>query len=630
MAPGVFLCRPPGSGQNFSAERRGGSKASSGAIAGRNEIPLRLASLCKRACQTGVCQQGSTVPSIHFPMLFTAPFLKLRQKIADKRARMHDDEEKPFLDHLEDLRVTITRMLTALIIGLLACLAFQNTFVDIVKYPIKLAGLNDMPERNVPDAVGDADWKIIRATARGAAGLPEAQRDVFLSEMTAGRPDLRHAARALTLWHALAGLPEAKRTDLQAKLIAQLPEAERAPVGEAITKMVKAETSPSLEEPPPVLNLQFLKPAGSFMNAFKLSIYAALIVTFPFLFYFLMQFILPGLTPKEKSLLWPALGIGCGLFLMGVMFAYWVVVPKALRFFTEFTLSQGPEFRDSWTMDDYTSFVCSFAFIFGIGFELPVVVLSFVKLDLLTSRTMRDKRAWAVLIIAIVSAVLTPTPDAPTMLLLCGPLILMYEACIWIAYFMEKKAARLEEEERQRDMARRASIMDMPPASTERNQQPSHEGSNEPKALPSLVPAAGIATASAGGYSSSSPGEESPPDDAVSRHLDDPFHGDEEVWHEPVKPIRHPHHEHDEIDMDEQMEIYRREHAHLFDQHETHPENIPVEERGHAEAPEDPEPVDADPPAAEPVEEQQRAEAKPDAEELKKDAEKPGESGPIA
>lgn len=589
----------------------------------RVKFPSDREIAARRPAKPAFASRGALCPESFFPMLFTAPFLKLRQKIADKRARMHDDEEKPFLDHLEDLRITITRMLTALIIGLLACLAFQNTFVDIVMYPLKLAHLDKPLEKNVPKSVSDDEWKQIRTAARGAVTLPAGQREVFVNEVTAGKPEMRNAAQALIYWHAMSGVEEAKRAELLGKLAAALPEAERAPVTAEFAKIAEAKPSYSLEEPPPILSLQFLKPAGSFMNAFKLSIYAALVVTFPFLFYFLMQFILPGLTPREKSLLWPALGIGCGLFLMGVLFAYWVVVPRALEFFAGFTRETNPNFRDAWTVDDYTSFVCSFAFIFGIGFELPVVVLSFVKLDLLTSRTMRDKRAWAVLIIAIVSAVLTPTPDAPTMLLLCGPLILMYEACIWIAWNMERKAAKLEAEERQRDMARRASIMDMPPAGAARSQHDEQGENNEPKALPALVPAAGIATASAGGYSSSSPGEESPPDDAVSRHLEDPLHGDEEVWHEPVKPQRHPHHEHDEIDMDEQMEIYRREHAHLFDQHETHPENIPVEERGHAEAPEDPEPVDSDPPAAKPVE---SGEPKaPD--EASSRPEKPGEPG---
>ena len=195
-------------------------------------------------------------------------------------------------------------------------------------------------------------------------------------------------------------------------------------------------------------------PQEGFMVCVNVALIAAIILSFPLLLLFLLQFILPGLRENEKKTLFPALGIGFGLFLTGVCFSYFAVLPRALGFFEEWNDQHG--IGSSWFLGDYVGFATKFILIFGVSFELPVVVMALVKLDFLSFKVMRTTRKHAVIAIAIFSAVITPTQDVLTLLLLAGPLYVLYEICIWLAYFMEKKERQLYPEfyaERDKDEA---------------------------------------------------------------------------------------------------------------------------------------------------------------------------------
>ena len=177
--------------------------------------------------------------------------------------------------------------------------------------------------------------------------------------------------------------------------------------------------------------------AGPFMMAVNVSLIAAVIASFPLLLIFLLQFILPGLKTNEKKLLFPAIGIGTGLFLGGCTFAYWQVLPRALVFFSEFASSVGA--TQTWSLDNYVTFTTRFILVFGIAFELPVIVMALVKLDILNYRIMKSTWRYALIAIMIFAAIITPTPDILTLLLMSGPLYVLYGICVVLAYFMDKK-----------------------------------------------------------------------------------------------------------------------------------------------------------------------------------------------
>ena len=184
-------------------------------------------------------------------------------------------------------------------------------------------------------------------------------------------------------------------------------------------------------------NLQSLGVADSMTISLKLSFYAGLVIAFPALLYFLAEFILPALTGRERRVVFAASVVGFGLFLAGAAFAFFGVLPQALAFF--FQDAQAMQWRPTWTVGEYYSFVTQFTLGFGLAFELPVVVLALVKVGLLEASRMRATRPYAIVVVFVLAAIITPTTDIFTLLVMGVPMVALYEACIWIARWMEKR-----------------------------------------------------------------------------------------------------------------------------------------------------------------------------------------------
>jgi Sec-independent protein secretion pathway component TatC len=371
----------------------------------------------------------------------------LREKVAVDLGG--GDEEKPFLDHLEDLRSMIVKIAITLIVITLITFVYVEELLAIIKYPLVMAGIADK------------------------------------------------------------------------------------------------------------ITLQNFKVTGGFMTAMNISLVAGVILAFPVLLYFVLQFVLPGLRSNEKKVIFPALCVGAGLFMTGVVFAYYVVTPRALTFFYEYSRDIGGNTKAKedaaaaaaaaaaleaqkaatppattpgqttaattptqilgtdgkiyvkccqactcgmppgvvaattpppvkpgtpgttpppgpppapapdpvpattaaaaiavpvaaavaapfiWELTEYVKFICQFILIFGACFELPVVVMAMVKMDVLNYKVMKTTRSWAAIIIAVAAALITPTQDALTLGLLAVPMYALYEICIWLAWWMEKRDRKL-------------------------------------------------------------------------------------------------------------------------------------------------------------------------------------------
>jgi sec-independent protein translocase protein TatC len=187
--------------------------------------------------------------------------------------------------------------------------------------------------------------------------------------------------------------------------------------------------------------LYSLEVTGGFTLAMTLALYAGIVIACPLLLYFLAQFILPALTRKEKGMLTPVFAAGIGLFLAGVALAYFAVIPAGLRFFLDYNKRLG--IRSQWVIENYVSFLSHMCLAFGICFELPLVVLALAKLGLVTAKFLREKRPYIIVLIFIIAAVITPTTDMVNQSLLAVPMCVLYEACIWIAWWMERRRSRL-------------------------------------------------------------------------------------------------------------------------------------------------------------------------------------------
>jgi sec-independent protein translocase protein TatC len=186
--------------------------------------------------------------------------------------------------------------------------------------------------------------------------------------------------------------------------------------------------------------LRALGITDSITISFHLAFYAGIVLSFPILLYFIAEFVLPALTALEKRFILPAIGVSFGLFLLGVLVCYFWLLPKTLLFFLHDTQSLG--WTPAWTVQQYYAFVTRFTIGFGLAFELPVVVLALVRFGFVTYRFMARTRPYAIVLIFIIAAIITPTPDVLTLVAMGLPMCLLYESCIWIAWIMERRSAK--------------------------------------------------------------------------------------------------------------------------------------------------------------------------------------------
>jgi len=191
---------------------------------------------------------------------------------------------------------------------------------------------------------------------------------------------------------------------------------------------------------PSVGALRALAITDSFTISFRLAFYAGIVVSFPLLLYFVAEFVLPALTAMEKRFLFPAIMVSFGLFLTAVLTAYFWLLPSTVLFFFRDTQSLG--WLPAWTVQEYYAFVTRFTIAFGIAFELPVVVLALVRFGLVTYEFMVRTRPYAIVLMFIFAAVISPTPDILTMIAMALPMCLLYESCIWITWFMRRRERR--------------------------------------------------------------------------------------------------------------------------------------------------------------------------------------------
>lgn len=348
------------------------------------------------------------------------------------------DIEKPFLEHLEDLRDVVFKVVITLLVATIICYVFRSTLMDLLRRPIERvwteAQITKLPSTISPDLWEQAK-KVADATRTFTPEQQSAYYDQFEDEK------LRKYANTATYYRAVLLIEDPDKRQAFIENFPQTDEDTRT----LLTELIKKEPSAAVNAKGDVVFMRSLKPTETFMLAIKLSLFAGIIISFPLLLYFILQFVLPGLKENERKALWPALIVGFGLFLLGVVFCYFVVLPKALDFF--YTYSGGMGVENEWRIGDYITFTTQFTLIFGLAFELPVVVMTLVKLGMLSYQTMSNTRSYAVLTIFVVGAVITPTGDALTLSLLAAPMCLLYEMCIWLAYFHNKKELEREAQE---------------------------------------------------------------------------------------------------------------------------------------------------------------------------------------
>jgi sec-independent protein translocase protein TatC len=191
----------------------------------------------------------------------------------------------------------------------------------------------------------------------------------------------------------------------------------------------------------------------TFFTALKVAFFTAFLVSLPVIFWQLWLFMAPGLYENEKKLVFPFVFSATFMFLVGGAFSYYVVVPFGFEFLVTFG-SQVVAVMPS--IGKYVSFFTKLLFGFGIAFELPVFTFFLAVIGVVTDRTLKDFFKYAVVLIFVASALLTP-PDVLTQFLMAGPLIVLYGVSIYIAKIFnpaDKEEEEVEELEEKIDGAK--------------------------------------------------------------------------------------------------------------------------------------------------------------------------------
>lgn len=303
---------------------------------------------------------------------------------------------KSFLEHLEDLRWVLVKSAVALVIAMLLCLIAGNHVVEFLKWPLGRAKIAYPGTNQVAT--------VLYGTNRlGVYTLSPQQQTAF-------------------------NLGTNRFVAVQIEPVF---------IGTNQVLSWRAETDPAVAQQAQQLKIDLinLSPAGGFIVAVQVAFYGGMVLAGPFILYFVATFVFPALKLNERKYVYRGLFFGGGLFFLGVAFCYFVLMPIALAASQMYSNWLGfGAFQ--WKAEDYISFVCKFMLGMGLGFELPVVILTLVKIGVLNYSILSKARRYMIVINLILGAVLT-TPEVITQVAMFIPLQLLYELSVQVARYWE-------------------------------------------------------------------------------------------------------------------------------------------------------------------------------------------------
>ncbi|HEY7035531.1 MAG TPA: twin-arginine translocase subunit TatC [Thermomicrobiales bacterium] len=172
---------------------------------------------------------------------------------------------------------------------------------------------------------------------------------------------------------------------------------------------------------------------------FKIALYIAFMIAFPLIFYQAFAFIAPGLTRKEKRLVYTSLPFSAVLFLAGACFAFFFAIPRAFRFLSGF---KSNTFDYSPTFGSIASFYIQVTIGMGLAFQTPIVMYLLARIGLLSARRFGKMRRYAFIVVLVAAAIITPTPDPFNMMVVAVPIYCLYELGILFARIGERRRER--------------------------------------------------------------------------------------------------------------------------------------------------------------------------------------------
>jgi sec-independent protein translocase protein TatC len=310
---------------------------------------------------------------------------------------------KSFLEHLEDLRWMIIKSAAATLAGMLVCLFAVNYVVAILKWPLKRA---------------------------------EHRHLVFMPEMTNTVLHLHFGSAPLQSIELPTNQIGSLNFGTNRQITGQLEPVQVGTNTFLAIRLVPTDTDEATGGP----QLYYMGPADSFMSILHLAFFGGLFLASPFVLFFIGQFVMPALKMVEKKYFLRAFWFGLGLFLIGVSFAYFMIMPPAIKF-AELTSNLMGISSQIWKAEDFFNFEVKFMLGMGLGFELPVVLLALVKIGLLNYAKLKGMRRYMIVGNLILGALLT-TPEPFTQVIMATALQGLFEVAVWVAWYWERQEKR--------------------------------------------------------------------------------------------------------------------------------------------------------------------------------------------
>jgi len=336
----------------------------------------------------------------------------------DENGEEYGGPVKSFLEHMEDLRWTLIRCVASVFVAMVVCLAGAPYLVETLAWPLTQAKQSLTENRETSLLMEQKSEILVRLTEKETFRVP-----IKTDLLDVVREQLGQTNSAVMPSFQLAPVVD----DGKLQLLLQ-PD----------TNAVSGDDTSPRAGP----ELKAMGPLSGFLVALKLAFYGGIMLSSPFILFFIGQFTIPALRKKEKKYLIRAVLVGGLLFFSGVAFCYFLVMQIALSTSALFAnwLTFG---ADVWRAEEYINFVCKFMLGMGIAFELPVVILLLVKVGVLDYKKLSAFRMYWVVINLVLASILTP-PDLVTQILMALPMQFFYECSVLIAWIWYRRDRKKE------------------------------------------------------------------------------------------------------------------------------------------------------------------------------------------
>jgi sec-independent protein translocase protein TatC len=353
------------------------------------------------------------------------------------------DTRMTFGDHLEELRQHLWRAFAGFVVALMFSFFIGKYAVDFITAPVKeqlRAFYNRRVEKTMKELQNDPTLqKINKPTGftkvyflrdqlqAALKGAPRAELEKFKHPIL--RRDEAGSDEASIVSRLVGGAGDKDQPGEDEEIVS---EEALVPLWIAYGEPLKA--AGLLQEATRIVgdfdSMTTLNIMEAFMVWFKVCLVCGFILGSPWIFWQIWMFVAAGLYPHEKRLVHVYLPISLGLFLTGVLMCEFLVIPRAIEALLWFNEWLG--FKPDMRLNEWLSFAIWMPLIFGLSFQTPLVMMFLAKLGIVDTNSFRSKRRMAWMVLAVFAAIITPTPDALTMLFLWLPMCLLFEFGIWL------------------------------------------------------------------------------------------------------------------------------------------------------------------------------------------------------